>query len=219
MEENLLDQTRCISHEIRNQLSVCELYTKIIKKHLELECIENTAIDNALKSIEKSVKMINNSLLDLKLLNNFELKKCGYVSLIEQAISLSNVYGFDKNINIVTDLQNDCFVLVDENKFLACLVNIFKNAVEAIESDGYIKVLSEIVNNKLMIKFINNGKQIPLEKQNSIFKKGFTTKQTGCGLGLYICKENLQKMDADLKLNYSTEKMTEFEIILPVYIA
>ena len=155
----------------------------------------------------------------LKLLNNFELKKCGYVSLIEQAISLSNVYGFDKNINIVTDLQNDCLVLVDENKFLACLVNIFKNAVEAIESDGYIKVLSEIVNNKLMIKFINNGKQIPLEKQNSIFKKGFTTKQTGCGLGLYICKENLQKMDADLNLNYSTEKMTEFEIILPVYIA
>ena len=58
-ETNIIfEQSRCISHEIRNHLSICEIYTQIIKKNLEDEGINNASINNALNSISKSIKIM-----------------------------------------------------------------------------------------------------------------------------------------------------------------
>ena len=66
----IYEQSRCVAHEIRNHLSICEIYTQIIKKNLEQEGIDNKSIDNAINCISKSLKIMNNSLLDLKSLNS-----------------------------------------------------------------------------------------------------------------------------------------------------
>ena len=58
---------------------------------------------------------------------------------------------------------------------------------------------------------------ISKDKQQAIFEEGFTTKQTGSGLGLHICATNLKAQNAELKLTKSTSEKTEFEIILPIY--
>lgn len=50
--ELLQQQVRCIAHEIRNQVSVCDVYCEIIKKHLEKENIENDSINKALNCIQ-----------------------------------------------------------------------------------------------------------------------------------------------------------------------
>ena len=62
----IYEQSRCVAHEIRNHLSISEIYTQIIKKNLEQEGIDNKSIDNAINCISKSLKIMNNSLLDLK---------------------------------------------------------------------------------------------------------------------------------------------------------
>ena len=59
---------------------------------------------------------------------------------------------------------------------------------------------------------------IPEEKQAEIFKDGFTTKKTGSGLGLYICKNNLAQQNACLNLLESTPEQTVFEIKIPLVI-
>ena len=69
-EENLNLQIRCISHEIRNHLSICDMYTQIIKKNLEKSGIDNHSINNAIDCIQKSVQIIGTNILDLKSLNN-----------------------------------------------------------------------------------------------------------------------------------------------------
>ena len=96
------------------------------------------------------------------------------------------------------------------------MVNIIKNATEAIEIKGEINVIAEVKGSAAPLKISNNGKMISPEKQKEIFKEGFTTKNTGSGLGLHICKSNLEAQNAVLKLNKSTGKLTEFEIIFPV---
>ena len=96
-------------------------------------------------------------------------------------------------------------------------IRMGKNAIEAIEKRGEINISLEINNNNVHIKISNNGNPISPEKQNAIFEEGFTTKQTGSGLGLHICTNNLKAQNAILKLNCSTPQKTEFEIILPIY--
>ena len=201
---------------MRNHLSICELYTQIIRKNLEKEGIKNSSIENALNCINKSLKIMNNNLLDLKSLNNFSPKICSIKKILEEGIKLSQVYICEKDIKITSDLQTDTNVYIDENKFLACIVNIIKNAIEAISNDGEIHVSLQLTDNKAHIKISNNGEAISEEKQKVIFEEGFTTKQTGSGLGLHICANNLKAQNAVLKLIESTEQKTVFEIILPV---
>ena len=217
MNEIIYEQSRCIAHEMRNHLSICELYTQIIRKNLEKEGIKNSSIENALNCINKSLKIMNNNLLDLKSLNNFSPKICSIKKILEEGIKLSQVYICEKDIKITSDLQTDANVYIDENKFLACIVNIIKNAIEAISNDGEINVSLQLTDNKAHIKISNNGEAISEEKQKAIFEEGFTTKQTGSGLGLHICANNLKAQNAILKLIESTEEKTVFEIVLPLY--
>lgn len=212
----VLEQSRCISHEIRNHLSICELYSQIIRKNLEDNGIEIKSIDNALNCIGKSIKIMSNSLLDLKSLNNITYSECDLKSIVEEGIKLSSVYTHGKIINITQYLEGTASVFIDENKFLACIVNIIKNAIEAIDEKGKINISLEIGKETAHIKISNNGDMISKEKQDAIFQEGYTTKSTGSGLGLHICVNNLKAQNALLRLNKSTPEITEFEIIVPI---
>lgn len=216
MNDLIKEQSRCIAHEMRNHISICELYTQIIKKNLEKEGIQNTSLNNALNCINKSLKIMSNSLLDLKSLDNFNLKKVNIKKVLEEGIKLATAYISDKKIKITSNINIDVEVFIDENKFLACIVNIIKNAIEAIKKEGKINVSFEIEGDYIHIKISNDGEPISQEKQKSIFEEGFTTKPTGSGLGLHICANNLKAQNATLKLTKSTTEITEFEIILPI---
>lgn len=216
MNDLIKEQSRCIAHEMRNHISICELYTQIIKKNLEKEGIQNTSLNNALNCINKSLKIMSNSLLDLKSLDNFNLKKVNIKKVLEEGIKLATAYISDKKIKITSNINIDAEVFIDENKFLACIVNIIKNAIEAIKIEGKINVSLEIEGDYIHIKISNDGEPISQEKQKSIFEEGFTTKPTGSGLGLHICANNLKAQNATLKLTKSTNENTEFEIILPI---
>lgn len=217
MNDLIKEQSRCIAHEMRNHISICELYTQIIKKNLEKEGIQNTSLNNALNCINKSLKIMSNSLLDLKSLDNFNLKKLNIKKVLEEGIKLATAYITDKKIKITSNINIDAEVFIDENKFLACIVNIIKNAIEAIKIEGKINVSLEIEGDYVHIKISNDGEPISQEKQKSIFEEGFTTKPTGSGLGLHICANNLKAQNATLKLTKSTNENTEFKIVLPIY--
>ncbi len=217
MNEIIYEQSRCIAHEIRNQISICELYTQIIKKNLEKNGIENQSLNNAVKCITKSLKIMSNNLVDLKSLGNFSPKILNIKDVLIQSMNLSTVYISDKNIEIKTELNKDANVFIDENKFLACIINIIKNATEAIREKGEINISLDTDLEFVYIKISNNGDAISEEKQKEIFNEGFTTKSTGSGLGLFICAKNLKAQNATLKLNQSNTQITEFEIVLPIY--
>ena len=152
----------------------------------------------------------------MKSINNYTPKNCSVQNLIEQSVNLSQIYTNEKDIKITSLIKNEAMINVDENKFLACIINLIKNAAEAIEHKGEILITAECKDKTAKIKVSNNGKPISPTAQKEIFSEGFTTKKTGSGLGLYICKNNLKAQNADLQLTQSTGKKTEFEITIPV---
>ena len=217
MDDFIKLQTRCVAHEIRNHVSICEMYSEIIRKKMEKDGYANESINNALDCIKKSLKIIGTSLIDLKSINNFEQTNHELKLVVEEGCRLAQAYTIGKDIKLDCIIKNSAQILIDENKFLACIVNIIKNAIEAIEVKGEITVIAEVKKENAHIKISNNGKMISASKQKEIFSEGYTTKETGSGLGLHICKEHLAMQNADLRLNKSTKSITEFEIIIPIY--
>lgn len=211
--EFINSKSRYVVHEIRNQLSICDLYANIIEKHCERN--DNADCTNALSCIKTAIKIASSALMDLKSLDNKDLQVYNVKEIVEKAVLLSKVYANGKEIEFETHFEdNDSSIFADESKFLAAMVNIIKNAIEAIENKGKVTVTTTIKDDFVSIVISNNGAMIPEEKQKEIFKDGFTTKSDGNGIGLYVCQQTLEEQFARLELLKSDEKSTDFEILV-----
>lgn len=214
--EFLLAKSSHIAHEMRNLLSICQLYSNIIEKQEHKIKIEDDeakkSIVNARDCIRKSMKMTGNLLLDFKSINSVDLKEHDLNHIIQSSVDMARIYANGKEIGFESDIPVSTSILVDENKILSVMINLIKNAVESIDNKGKISVKTEITDENVKIKISNDGKPIPKSIQEKIFEEGFTTKPTGSGLGLVICKKTLEEQFAQLQLVKSDDESTEFEI-------
>lgn len=213
--EFLLAKSSHIAHEMRNLFSICNLYSSIIEKQqqkIQLDDDVRKSIFNARDCIKKSLEMAGNLLLDFKSLGTNDLKEQELESLINTAFDMSKVYARDKNIHFGALNIEPVRVFVDENKFIAVLINLIKNAVESIEEEGDIIIDTKLEQDTVKILVSNTGLPIKEEVKNCIFEQGFTTKSSGSGLGLCICKKTLEEQSGQLKLIKSDNVSTDFEI-------
>ncbi len=214
--EFILAKSSYIAHEMRNLLSICNLYSAIIEKQqakirFEDEETKNSIL-NARDCIRKSLQMCGNLLLDFKSLRNVELKEYDLRKTLENAVNMAKIYAKGREIDFETNISQEAQILIDENKFLTVLINLIKNAVESMEEKGKIIVNTKNEEENVKIIISNDGRAISKEIQDRIFEEGFTTKASGSGLGLVICKKTLEELYAKLDLKKSDEISTEFEI-------
>ena len=100
-----------------------------------------------------------------------------------------------KGIQILVDCQNaPKEIRIHESRFHQMLVNLIKNAIEAIdglakssglEAKPHIQIRSCVEENCLLLDVIDNGIGIEEKDFKAIFNAGYTTKETGSGLGLH----------------------------------
>ena len=214
-EEELNQNTRAVAHEIRNQLSICDLYTEIIKKTCAKHGVKEESIINAVKNMSRAIKMAGNSLFALKSTEKANVKPQKLKELVNNAVDLTKVYFESKNVDCLVENDADVKIPVNEDKFTAVIINLVKNASEAFEvndvRDGkYIKIKTEEDGDFAVIRISNNAGKI--NEPENIFKAGFTTKSTGSGLGLVICKKSIEEMYGKLELGENTDEKTEFVI-------
>lgn len=216
-----LPDVREISHEVKNQLSICDLYSEIIKKYCAKNEIQDETILNATNNITRAIKMANNSLLALKSTQAKQIKPCSIKDIVSVAEDLTKVYFECKNIEYIVDNKLNLKIMADENALVSVLVNLVKNAVEAfnteevLENGKYIKIKVEKRGEFVAIRVINNAQKI--ENPDLVFEKGVTTKATGSGLGLSICKKSIEEQMGQIKLDHSNDKDTEFLIKFGIY--
>lgn len=206
------DRIRFVSHEIRNHLSVCDMYSQIIKKYLDKDGYKNPSVYNALNCISQSLQIISMNVTDLKSVNASEPVEIDFKECAEKSVELSKAYVEDKDIEFEVFIKNTVNIKIDENRFISCIVNIIKNAIESIEIKGKISVIGEVKDNCAVLKISNNGKPVPSEKQCRIFDCGYTSKKSGSGYGLYICKKYLNSQNSDIELVKSNKSETTFRI-------
>lgn len=211
-------KARVIAHEIKNQLSICDLYCEIIRKYSEKG--DNEGIQNAVKTVGKAIQMANNSLLSLKTDEQPELQAISLKGAIEEAVELSKVYLEGKDIDFQVAISEDMNIVANAESLKAVLINLVKNAAEAFQTEElvgaaqngkYIRIETD-KDDSAIITVSNNAPGI--REPEKIFNEGFTTKSTGSGLGLWICKKSIEAQLGSLELSRSSEDYTEFTIRL-----
>lgn len=123
-----------------------------------------------------------------------------------------------KKINMEFSATGDIQVMLNAPLFEWVMENLCKNAVDAMENDGTIRVQVRQNGNCAVIDISDTGKGLPIKNYKRIFYPGFTTKKRGWGLGLSLAKRIIEEYHhGKIYVKHSEiGKGTTFRIELPV---
>jgi two-component system, LuxR family, sensor kinase FixL len=107
-------------------------------------------------------------------------------------------------------------VAFDPNQLHEVLLNLLKNALEAMPEGGEITIASRVRDHFVEISVSDTGAGIPPEVAANIFRPYFTTKEKGTGLGLAICQSIIQEHGGVLAVDSTPGQGSTFTIRLPI---
>ena len=209
-----------IAHEIKNPLAgiVSTLHVMLEKTPESSDDREILVeMSNQVGRIEKAVK----DLLSYACPPLPEFKRQAINENILHCISFVTPLADRQDVQIIPGLDEDIpSLLLDSGLFDQVLLNILMNALQAINGEGNIAITSGYILDEQSVRvcIIDNGPGIPEEMRKQIFRPFFTTKHKGSGLGLSICKKNIERHLGSIDVESKPGKGTKFIITLPVNI-
>ncbi len=206
-----------VSHAIKNEVSTINLCVETIM------CVEKTSpgMANKLSIIKDSCKNLlefTRKLNEIKLYK-MNFKPCLLSEIISKVINQVAPSICEKNIQIINDSKIDITMLIDPIHVSEVLKNLIINAIEAIHTEGVIKVNTEFLNNKkLCITVSDNGIGIPKDFINKVMTPFFSTKKgkNNYGLGLSYCFKVMKSHNGSLQVKSKENQGTEMCLIFPV---
>ena len=112
----------------------------------------------------------------------------------------------------MTFSKEDLFISIDTSQFEQVLVNVIKNAKEAIGENGKIQIIASNTSKSLTIR--DNGRGITKEEAAKIFSPFYSNKPDGQGIGLTLTREILSNHEFEFSLQ-SEDQFTDFKIFFP----
>jgi PAS domain S-box-containing protein len=105
------------------------------------------------------------------------------------------------SVNIQADLP---LIKGDRTRLMQAVLNLLKNSMEALDGDAKVKTIMISAfsgNGKLVLKVEDNGKGIDQTTIRQLFKRGFTTKSSGSGMGLYSCRTIIESHEGSIDIS------------------
>ena len=202
-----------IAHEIKNPLGGLEIYTGLLQEELGAKNHHNEYFRNisqALKSLNQTVA----AYLDYARPQKSELKILSVASVAQDVVKIIQPELDERQINF--QMSGDGSVFGDESKLRRVILNLLKNAVEAVEpGNGEINLQIVEHNRQIEVLVQDNGKGISVEEMDTIFEPYYTTSEKGYGLGLPIAKNLLEEMNGTIFVQSEAEKGTTFRLTIP----
>mgnify|MGYP001074411870 FL=1 len=194
-----------LSHDIKTPLSSIELYAKALSENL-YETQERK--DEALQGIARNVKEIKRYVNEIVTASredflNLEVNMGEYY--LSEVMQATESYYKDKLSVIHTEFQVDgiaeCLVKGDRNRMVEVLQNVMENAIKY--GDGRrIRISFGEEEDCKLIQIENSGCSLKKEELPNLFDSFYrgsnSTNMKGSGLGLYICKTLMRKMDGEI---------------------
>ena len=103
----------------------------------------------------------------------------------------------------------------DQEQLERVFINLFTNAVEAMDGKGDIIVTLSKEQEKIKVWVSDTGKGMTPEEMEKVFEPFFTTKDKGTGLGLAIVFNIIQKHKGEILVDSEKDKGTTFYMVFP----
>jgi signal transduction histidine kinase len=216
-----------MTHEIMNSVAPISSLADTLKNRLQLasrhiEDDEGTVEDLELGII--TIKRRSEGLLkfaetyrNLNKITTLNLAKIYVRDLFETLFRLMQPSLQQKNIDIDVILKDPELVIeADVNLMEQVMINLLVNAMEAVKDQGQPHIVLSAYkasNQKVTIKIADNGSGIPADVLDKIFIPFFSTKKSGSGIGLSLCKQIMMLHKGNVQVQSTEGEGTAFLLI------
>lgn len=209
--------TSSFVHEFRNPLTSIKGFIQLIKsEYPDMKYLD--IISNELEQLNFRISQF--LLLSKKELIGKEKTTFSLNTMLEEVLVFLYPSILDVKVKIMKELQSDVKIFGYADEIRQVLINIIFNAIDVL---GHYRMEEPIIeikcftipNSFIQINIGNNGPMIPEEHQKTIFEPFFTTKKLGTGLGLFVCREIIEKHKGVLTCSSHWDQ-TVFSIVLPL---
>jgi two-component system sporulation sensor kinase B len=133
--------------------------------------------------------------------------------------NLLQSYANIQSVQIATIFISDkpFYIMGDKFKFRQALLNIGKNAIEAMHGGGLLKLEAAEVPNKVVISVADTGIGMTEEQINRLGTPYYSTKDKGTGLGTMVSFSIIKKMGGTITIKSEPGKGTVYHISFPLH--
>ncbi|GKT06877.1 hypothetical protein DSTSK_01820 [Desulforhabdus sp. TSK] len=209
------EATAYVRHEIKNPLMIIGGFARQLDRNPHLP----GSARQKLKIITDEVQRLENFLGDLR---DFTQPACPVKQeadlnkIVREVQFMMQEAAEEKQIQLRTSLDDSVpSGQFDPNQMKQVLINLIKNAMEAMETEGSITVSTRRQGDQICIEVADTGKGIEPELMPEIFNPFFTTKKTGTGLGLAVINKIVEDHHGTVSVQSTQGKGTTFSILLP----
>ncbi|HET9824901.1 MAG TPA: HAMP domain-containing sensor histidine kinase [Chitinophagaceae bacterium] len=214
------EMARQVAHEIKNPLTPMKLSIQYLQKAIlnnSPDVKELTA--KVASTLVEQIDHLSKIAFDFSQFANIGNTQVELFDIHEVIGALKELYQRGQRVEISWKAIPDKVILKgDKTQMNRLFTNLFQNAVEACdEKERCIINVSELQDNgSIVVSIKDNGEGIPPSMQSKIFAPNFTTKSSGTGLGLAMCKSIVEQAQGKIWFETSPGEGTTFHVELPL---
>jgi two-component system nitrogen regulation sensor histidine kinase NtrY len=213
-----------MTHEIMNSVAPISSLADTLKNRLQSPEIANSPVSSQLEDLELGIDTIKRrsegllkfteSYRNLNKISKLDLKKILVRDLFENLNSLMQPSLEKKHIELEIVLRDPALAIeADINLLEQVMINLMVNAIDAVKDKEHprISLAAEMkANNRVIVKVADNGSGIPTELLDKIFIPFFSTRKTGSGIGLSLCKQIMLLHKGNIQVQSAEGKGSAF---------
>ena len=210
-----------LAHEIKNPLSVIRMNIDLLAEdHAAERPPDQRRTLDKIKIVQQQCERLQNLLDDfLKFarLRNLELTPGSLNEQIGRVLDMFTPQATAAGVDIVRYLDADLpSIQLDEQTLGAALVNLVKNALEAMPEGGRLEVRSRLTRKGVALDLIDTGCGMDSDTLLHMFDAFYSTKYGGSGLGLPTAKKVIEAHHGKIYVQSARERGTQITLEFPL---
>lgn len=203
-----------LAHEIRNPLTTLKGFTQLIQS--QGGSVNKRYIQIMLSELDR-IDLITNEFMAVAKPQAIQFQEHDFIVLAKQIVSFSTPQALLKNIEIIEHYADiNATIFCEGNQIKQVLINLFKNAIEAMPNGGKLDIHVEQVEDRLQIKIKDTGVGIPKAILPKLGEPFYTLKEKGTGLGLMVSFRIIESHQGTISFESIENEGTTVTITLPL---
>lgn len=205
-----------VAHEIRNPMTSVRGFIQMLTGSKNISNSEKDFLRICLDELDRANAIISDY---LSLGKNKELEKRGIIDvseLVGRSVNTLISYANIQNVNVTLEACKSAYILGNSSRLQQMLVNLIKNAIEAVTANGNVRVIVTTNQEQVEISILDDGVGMTPAQIENIGLPYYSTKEKGTGLGLMVTLQIIKEMDGTWNVTSIQNKGTQFKITFPI---
>ncbi|MGV6817964.1 MAG: sensor histidine kinase [Thiotrichales bacterium] len=214
-----------LAHELNQPLAAIKAYVEGCSKRIESGLCSVEDFTYVMGQVETQIERAVGTLTEVR---NFFRKDDTRMDSVNLNEIINSITGMLKSLDVSRDVLIKEYpdeklpdILVNPVQIEQVILNLIRNALEALEEEGAslptVEIHTGMEGDKLFVSVVDNGPGFDPEKLEEVFHPFYTTKKGGMGMGLSICRTIIEGHGGKIQALRNEDKGTTMKFSLPLH--